>query len=203
VQQRVQNLRMLVNELGGIVDDVVDDDEQVLLGVVLSNVLECVFGRHFDKGCVFGAMKRTRTNTRATGSRGGKFKDSRRLDSKQSGVDLEVKRSKKELEMVTSELSRWPGAFQKSDGFLLAASERLSRVSSSLLGPNFQRISRVLICRNWGNQLLIRWEVLRTPSLESELHQLLTPPPTYLAQLWISIVDVLSYPYLLPSTCQQ
>jgi hypothetical protein len=40
---------MLVNELGGIVDDVVDYHEDVLLGVVLSNILICVFRRHFDK----------------------------------------------------------------------------------------------------------------------------------------------------------
>lgn len=39
---------MLVHKLGGIVDDVVDNDEDVLLGVVLGNVLVCVFLRHCD-----------------------------------------------------------------------------------------------------------------------------------------------------------
>lgn len=46
-----QNLRMLVNKFGGIVDDVVDDEVQILLGVVLGNVLVGELLRHLD-GCV-------------------------------------------------------------------------------------------------------------------------------------------------------
>lgn len=43
---------MLVYELGGIVDDVVNDNEDVLLGVVLGNVLVGVFLGHCER--VFG-----------------------------------------------------------------------------------------------------------------------------------------------------
>ena len=45
---------MLIDELRGIVDLVVDDDEEVLLSVVLGNVLVCVLlGGHCS--CVDGA----------------------------------------------------------------------------------------------------------------------------------------------------
>lgn len=40
------NLRVLVNELAEVVDLVVDDHVQVILGVVLRNVRESEFGRH-------------------------------------------------------------------------------------------------------------------------------------------------------------
>ena len=44
------DLRVLVDELGAVVDGIVDDDVDVLLGVVLSNVLvgELLEVRHFD-----------------------------------------------------------------------------------------------------------------------------------------------------------
>lgn len=43
---------MLVNELGGIVDLIVDHHEDVLLGVVLGNILVGVLlGSHFDGSC--------------------------------------------------------------------------------------------------------------------------------------------------------
>lgn len=44
---------MLVNELGEVVDLVVDDHVQVILGVVLRNVRESEFGRHLV-GCLLG-----------------------------------------------------------------------------------------------------------------------------------------------------
>lgn len=46
---------MLIDELGRIVDLVVDDDEEVLLGVVLSNVLvgELCDGGHFERLAIF------------------------------------------------------------------------------------------------------------------------------------------------------
>lgn len=48
-KQSLGYLRMLVDELGGIVDLIVNDDEQVLLGVVLSNILigELLLRGHF------------------------------------------------------------------------------------------------------------------------------------------------------------
>lgn len=41
---------MLIDKLGGIVDLIVDHEEAVLLGVVLSNILVGVLLRHFG-GC--------------------------------------------------------------------------------------------------------------------------------------------------------
>ncbi len=40
---------MLVDKLGDVVDLIVDDEENVLLGVVLGNILIRVFLRHFDE----------------------------------------------------------------------------------------------------------------------------------------------------------
>lgn len=42
---------MLINKLGGIVDLVVDDNEEVILRVVLRNVLIRVFLGHCDEFC--------------------------------------------------------------------------------------------------------------------------------------------------------
>lgn len=52
---KLDDLRMLVDEFGRVVDVVVDDDVEVLLGVVLGNVLvgELLRG-HLDGGCRFG-----------------------------------------------------------------------------------------------------------------------------------------------------
>lgn len=40
---------MLVKELGSIIDGVVNDHEEILLGVVLGNVLVGEFLRHFEE----------------------------------------------------------------------------------------------------------------------------------------------------------
>lgn len=47
------NLRMLIDELGAVVDLVVDHDEHILLGVVLSNILVGQFqlGSHCELIC--------------------------------------------------------------------------------------------------------------------------------------------------------
>lgn len=42
----MRHLRVLVNEAGGIVDLIVDDQEDILLGVVLRNLGESKFLRH-------------------------------------------------------------------------------------------------------------------------------------------------------------
>lgn len=46
---RWANLRVLVDELGAVIDDIVDDQEAVLLGVVLGNILISELLRHLDK----------------------------------------------------------------------------------------------------------------------------------------------------------
>jgi hypothetical protein len=44
------NVRVLIDELGAVVDLAVDHQEQVLLGVVLGNILVSELLRHFDGG---------------------------------------------------------------------------------------------------------------------------------------------------------
>lgn len=45
-----ENIRMLVDKLGAVVDLIVDDDVKVLLGVVLSNILVGkLLGGHFEE----------------------------------------------------------------------------------------------------------------------------------------------------------
>lgn len=47
--ERNENLRMLIDEFGGIVNFIVDNDEEILLRVVLGNVLVGVLlGGHFS-----------------------------------------------------------------------------------------------------------------------------------------------------------
>ena len=43
-----KNSRVLIDELGDIVDLIVNDHVEVILGVVLRNVLVAEFGRHVD-----------------------------------------------------------------------------------------------------------------------------------------------------------
>ena len=83
---------MLVNELGGIVDYIVDDQEDVLLGVVLGNILVCVFCRHFDK-----LSEVTKPCVLVVGrcSSGRRLRGGQMLGTNQLDVDLEVNRSKK------------------------------------------------------------------------------------------------------------
>lgn len=52
----VANLRVLIDELGRVVDLVVDDHVQVVLGVVLRNILIREFGRHRD-GVLLGICR--------------------------------------------------------------------------------------------------------------------------------------------------
>jgi len=49
--EKCENIRVLIDKLGAVVDDIVDDDIKVLLGVVLGNVLvgELLSG-HFEIG---------------------------------------------------------------------------------------------------------------------------------------------------------
>jgi hypothetical protein len=55
-----ENLRMLIDELGGIVNDIVDHKVEILLGVVLGNVLVGeLLSRGHCVGCVVGD-KRTK-----------------------------------------------------------------------------------------------------------------------------------------------
>lgn len=46
---RAHNLRVLVDELGAVVDLVVDYNVDVLLGVVLGNILVGEFNAHYDR----------------------------------------------------------------------------------------------------------------------------------------------------------
>lgn len=43
-----ENSRVLIDELGDVVDLIVNDHVEVILGVVLRNVLVAEFGRHVD-----------------------------------------------------------------------------------------------------------------------------------------------------------
>lgn len=66
------NLRVLVNKLGHVVDLVVDDDEQVLVGVVLGNILVGVLlcGGHCDgdkRVVAVEGMARARSRSREGG----------------------------------------------------------------------------------------------------------------------------------------
>lgn len=47
-KEGASHLRVLINELGGIVDDIVDNQVKILLGVVLGNVLVGELGGHLD-----------------------------------------------------------------------------------------------------------------------------------------------------------
>ena len=87
---------MLVNELGGIVDDVVDDQEDVLLGVMLGNVRVCVFCRHFDK-----RFRRYAADVFSRGLIGSEFSDGRWPAAKEQSVCRDGYRRR--LEVVKGE----------------------------------------------------------------------------------------------------
>lgn len=69
------NLRVLVNELADVVDFVVNDHVQVILGVVLRNVRESEFGRHLVGVC-WGGKPRWE---------GSRIRDSDKRDEAKSG----------------------------------------------------------------------------------------------------------------------
>jgi hypothetical protein len=94
--KKVVDLRMLIDELGSAVDLVVDDEEQVLLGVVLGHILVGVFlrdGRHLCLGTILECRrefsretKRECTKALLTRKLGNKTHD---VCSDKLGVDKE------------------------------------------------------------------------------------------------------------------